>query len=283
MQGSVFRNKGLGSDNILADSAKTSSYFMDIEPLITKSRMPDKTNEMRLSRGSDKPVESVHYHKAELELAALRYAGLDCSDRVLDLGSANGTLGFTLVPWLKGGTYYGVQVNRPILAKDKSQIRKHKGARTKLKWVVSHNYEFSDVEDNSVDVVAAFSVFPRLTQEATFNCLLNLRRVVRPGGILVFSHLLIDESEHARKLLVEKCRYGSELSSRMGSSGISDNRNLFTTRSFMDTMSELSGWTISRWIRHDDACLLLDDSTDHSGEPVSFGQSICILANEPAM
>ena len=46
-----------------------------------------------------------------------------------------------------------------------------------------------DLPDNAADMLCAFSVFTHMEHEDTYRYLVNARRVIKPGGRLVFSCL----------------------------------------------------------------------------------------------
>lgn len=133
----------------------------------------------------------------ELELSALRLAGLSPTSTLLDLGCGVGRLAVHAVPYLTEGSYYGVEISRTILARARARVASLGLDERRVVWLLEADPRLPSMPDRAVDVACAFSVFTHLEHEDTFLYLETLKRVVRPRGRLVFSQLLLEENPEA--------------------------------------------------------------------------------------
>jgi ubiquinone/menaquinone biosynthesis C-methylase UbiE len=85
--------------------------------------------------------------------------------------------------------YLGIDVVQSLL--DYAASR----APAEYRWVL-HRQLSVPAPDASADLAVAFSVFTHLLQAETFLYLEDLRRVLRPGGTLMFSFLEFSEPTH---------------------------------------------------------------------------------------
>jgi SAM-dependent methyltransferase len=122
---------------------------------------------------------------------------------------------------------------------------------------------------NSVDFACVFSVFTHLEHEDTYNYLLELSRVVRPGGKVIFSCLPLDLPVAAdffrQQAALEFGRRWAQV------------RNIVTSRDLMEAIARLAGWQVVRWYAGNEANI-----PDHHGQLHALGQSSCVLG-KPAI
>ncbi|NOT83593.1 MAG: methyltransferase domain-containing protein [Methylococcaceae bacterium] len=190
--------------------------------------------------------------------------GLKANDTVLDVGCGAGRLANALkeMPQL---SYIGIDVVQELL--DYAQE-----LCNRPDWTFIKAADFTiPLENNSVDMVTAFSVFTHLLHEESYAYLAEFRRVLKPGGKIVFTFLDFNIPEH-------RPVFASNLTQ------ISDRVHL---NQFIDPQA------IQVWSQH----LQLDvegifhgnqphiqlnetvkaeDGTFHRGK-VALGQSICVL------
>ena len=146
------------------------------------------------------------------------------------------------VPFLADGAYVGTDISSTFLE------RAPTGASTpprpgRLVRLLHQHGEAIDLDEASVDMVSAFSVFTHLEHEDMFRCLGQFARVVRPGGLAVISCLPMD-LEAGRAVFWGEARLTHEERwSRV--------RNVATTVDFMDAIAAFAGWTVVRWLPGD--------------------------------
>jgi len=123
-----------------------------------------------------------------IERDALIHAGLRDGMAVVDLGGGSGRLAHALGQRMHI-EYFGVDIIEELL----------RYARTKA----PENYRFVlnraltlPADDASADMACAFSVFTHLLHAETHLYLEDMRRVLRPGGRVVFSFLEFAEPDH---------------------------------------------------------------------------------------
>ncbi len=117
-----------------------------------------------------------------VELEILRYFGLTSEMCVIDVGCGAGRLAQPLSHFLHG-SYLGTDVVPDLV----SHARK---LANRSDW----RFEVVDkivirAADSSADFVCFFSAFTHLLHEQTYLYLTEARRVLKPGGVIVFSFL----------------------------------------------------------------------------------------------
>jgi pimeloyl-ACP methyl ester carboxylesterase/SAM-dependent methyltransferase len=141
------------------------------------------------------------------------YAGLAPSDRILDLGCGLGRTAQALRDYLSPDARYdGVDVVRDVvrwcqqnLSRVDRRLRFHhapvrSGIYSPDSGIDARDYRFP-WSDASFDFVVAESLFTHLTAEEARHYLIEIGRVLRPGGTLCFSLFLLDTE--ARRAIEE--------------------------------------------------------------------------------
>jgi SAM-dependent methyltransferase len=115
-----------------------------------------------------------------LEGSALITLGLERYHTVVDVGCGSGRLPFMLRDYLEG-QFIGTDILEEAL--DYARVK-----CGRPDWLFIPNHQVSiPVEDSSADFVTFFSVFTHLLDEDIFRFLAEAKRVVKPGGKIVFS------------------------------------------------------------------------------------------------
>ena len=117
-----------------------------------------------------------------LEYHLLRQRGLKPEDTVVDVGCGSGRLACQLREYLTG-VYVGLDVV-PELWQHAAKLC----GRPDWKFYAAPGLRIPE-PDGSADFVCFFSVFTHLLHEQTFKYLEDARRVLKPGGQIVFSFL----------------------------------------------------------------------------------------------
>jgi SAM-dependent methyltransferase len=126
-----------------------------------------------------------------VESALLRRYGLPVDGYVIDVGCGSGRLAKPLSDWLEG-RYLGIDLVPALL--------KHARA-----LVPRPDWRFEEVDhiaipeaDGQADMVVFFSVLTHLLHEQSYWYLEEARRVLKPGGRIIFSFLEFKEPHHWR-------------------------------------------------------------------------------------
>ena len=123
-----------------------------------------------------------------IERDILQYAGLQDGMSLLDLGCGSGRLAKALGSSMKVG-FIGLDVVQSLLDYARS--------------ISPPNYRFVlnralsiPCDTSSIDMACAFSVFTHLLHAESYIYLEDIRRILKPGGRLVFSFLEFAEPSH---------------------------------------------------------------------------------------
>ncbi len=123
------------------------------------------------------------------QLDALKRVGLRPEHALLDVGCGAMRLGVYAVPYLESGFYAGIDAYEPYI-----RLGRRLAAEAGLP---PERYDLLAADDfrleafgRSFDVAIAQSVFTHLSAEATGRCVERLRRVMKPGGVLLFTYLV---------------------------------------------------------------------------------------------
>jgi SAM-dependent methyltransferase len=175
-----------------------SGAMLDLQSLPARLADPDRRRD---------PWQVIHnvgggdYARAGSENLALliEHAGLDRHSRVLDIGCGTGRMAAPLAAWLdEGAGYVGFDVSESAI----STCRRTLGAaRPDFRFIHAdiRNREYRSngsisettfefpIEDASVDVAFATSVFSHMTLASITHYLAETRRVLKPGGRFMFT------------------------------------------------------------------------------------------------
>lgn len=113
--------------------------------------------------------------------------GLSDGMSIVDLGCGSGRIAKYIGKRMHNVEYLGIDVVPELLDYARSQTPDH------FRFVLNHKLAIP-AEDNSADFLFAFSVFTHLLHEESIIYLDHARRVVRPGGTIVFTILEMQAS-----------------------------------------------------------------------------------------
>jgi ubiquinone/menaquinone biosynthesis C-methylase UbiE len=118
----------------------------------------------------------------KLEFALLKDLGLQPQWSVVDVGCGSGRLSFQLSKWL-AGPYLGTDILVSLLDHARAIC-----GRPDWNFVKTDG-EGIPLPDESTDLACFFSVFTHIPHEETWRYILEAKRVLKPGGLLVCSFL----------------------------------------------------------------------------------------------
>lgn len=148
-------------------------YNAYIESL--RARLP-RDDAMRAAVGTDFHANGV------LERELLRMYGLARDHYLIDVGCGSGRLAVNVSAYLQG-RYLGIDINRELLAYAAETC-----GRPDWRFELGAGLTIAEA-DGTADMVCFFSVFTHLLHEQSYAYLLEARRVLKPGGRVLFTFL----------------------------------------------------------------------------------------------
>jgi len=118
-----------------------------------------------------------------LERELLIQYGLQPDGYVIDVGCGSGRLAKPLSQYLTAGQYLGIDVVPDLVDYARNLV-----ARPDWRFQVADGLCIPE-QDDQADIVCFFSVFTHLLHEQSYVYLQEARRVLKPGGKIVFSFL----------------------------------------------------------------------------------------------
>ncbi|MDX5370593.1 MAG: methyltransferase domain-containing protein [Alphaproteobacteria bacterium] len=131
--------------------------------------------------------ETIEQATAAMDRSLLAAADIKPGMRVLEVGCGYGDLSLDI--WRAGATVHGVDIEDRMPHSDEG-ITFEKG-----------DFHALDFADASLDVVIAHECLTR--SRDVISALREMRRVLRPGGRLVISHLFVENDKDRAKMLKE--------------------------------------------------------------------------------
>lgn len=181
-----------------------------------------------------------------LLVEVLTRAGLKEGMSVIDLGCGSGRLAKHLGLQFSNLEYLGIDIVQELLDYATAQSPKN------YRFVLNHDLKLP-AADASADIVAIFSVITHLLHQESYLYLEESRRVLRPGGRIVFSFLESENNWPIFKGMVDRARAGVK----------DDQLNMFTERSQIELWARRLGLTVMGY----------DYGLPHTGD----GQTVAVL------
>ncbi|MEI6726696.1 MAG: class I SAM-dependent methyltransferase [Actinomycetes bacterium] len=208
-----------------------------------------------------------------LEIAVLKHFGLADDSYLVDVGCGSGRLAKPLSQLLKVA-YLGIDIVPELVEYARELV-----ARPDWRFEVAEGLKIPEA-DGVADMVCFFSVFTHLLHEQSFVYLQEAARVLRPGGVIVFSYL---------DFAVD-CHWDVFEANVTGLEGSSHPLNMFMSRDTIHAWAEHLSLSIEAVLDGDEAWIPLSEPVVFETGVVmegrgSFGQSVCALrksANEGA-
>jgi len=199
-----------------------------------------------------------------LEYYLLLQNGLRREQAVIDVGCGSGRLAFQLREYLTG-LYVGIDVVRELYSYTQKVCD-----RPDWKFYTAPGLTIPEA-DNFADFICFFSVFTYLLHEETFKYLKDARRVIKPGGKIIFSFLEFAMPSH---WAVFENSVSDTSSDRV--------LNQFLSRDAITAWAEHLELSVLEINGGGEPCITLDrvirwkDGREMK-EKGAFGQSVCIL------
>ena len=232
-------------------------FELDYNKLVqNKLASHDKHSAMAQSIGGN----FVHFGAFQREL--LLQHGLKANDSIVDIGCGAGRLANALKEFSELN-YVGIDVVQDLL-----DYAQDICARPDWQFIKLTNFKLP-LADNSMDMVTAFSVFTHLFHEECYAYLAEFRRVLKPGGKVVFTFLDYSVPTHWSIFITNLL-------------GIQDHLNQFLDPKAIEVWCQHLQFTIEGIFPGDQPHIQLsetvaaEDGTFYRGK-VALGQSICVL------
>ncbi len=203
-------------------------------------------------------------HFGLFQRALLLQLGLPVDGHLLDVGCGSGRLALALRD-LHQLRYTGIDVVPSLL-----EYAAARCDNPAWRFLEADGFHIP-LDDDSVDMAVAFSVFTHLLHEESYAYLAEMRRVLKPGGIIVFSYLEFDVPAH-----------WSVFASNLAHLDDRIHLNQFIANSMIEAWTRRLRLETVAIHRGDTAYIQLtgtieaDDGQRFSGT-VSLGQSLCVL------
>ena len=246
--------------------AKAKFHFLDdyrklVRELIAQYPLPEA-----MSRAVGGSYDAL----GEVEKQLLIGYGLAANHTLVDVGCGSGRLAKALVPCLAHGRYLGIDVVRELL----DYAQEDCPAAWEFALVEDIRIPFAD---NCADMACFFSVFTHLLHEETYCYLLEARRVVKPGGRIVFSFL---EFEHNWEIFESTYK-------TIRANGNNVHLTTFIGRDAIESWARHLGMTIIEIRIASDPFITLSrpisyDDGRQFENVAALGQSVCVLRNDKA-
>lgn len=143
-------------------------------------------NSLKREHGTDRAMKLAVGGEFEavglLELETLKYLGLTADAYLIDVGCGSGRLAKPLSHYLTG-RYLGIDIVPELVGHARQIV-----GRPDWRFEVAEGLSIPE-KDEVADFVCFFSVFTHLLHEQTYVYLREAKRVLKPGGTIVFSFL----------------------------------------------------------------------------------------------
>ena len=245
--------------------AQTKFHFLDDYRKLVR----DLIAAYPMAEAMSRAVGGDYHALGEVEKQLLIQCGLKPEHTVVDVGCGSGRLAKALLPYMaQNGRVLGTDVVRELL--------EYAAQGCPPSW---HFALVEDIRipftDNSADFACFFSVFTHLLHEETYCYLLEARRVVKPGGRIVFSFL-----EFAHNWDIFEATVGNV---RQGRPNV--HLNTFIGRDAIAAWAQRLGLTVLEIHDATEPFIALSrpvvyDNGKRAESVVALGQSVCVLAND---
>ncbi|HEX7777507.1 MAG TPA: class I SAM-dependent methyltransferase [Parvibaculum sp.] len=210
----------------------TRFHFVEEYETLVAQLVKDLPADEAMSTAVGGSYESV----GATEMAILAYAGLRDGQSVFDLGCGSGRLAHAL-----GNAYsidyFGTDVVQALLD--------YAASKSPPNYRFQRHVELNiPAPPQSFDIACAFSVFTHLLQAESYSYLRDMRRVLKPGGHVIFSFLEFADPAHWGT-------FKSTVSNYTKNPGV--HLNMFMERSAIDIWCERLGYERLEFIDGKDA------------------------------
>jgi cyclopropane fatty-acyl-phospholipid synthase-like methyltransferase len=130
-----------------------------------------------------------------LQFDFLRAQGLAPNHKLLDIGCGALRCGLPLIQYLDEGNYYGLDINASLIEAGQQELNRAGLTDRRAHLLVNDKFEFSRF-GASFDFAIAQSVFTHLDMNLIVRCLVEVAKVLKPGGQLFGTFFLAPSPAH---------------------------------------------------------------------------------------
>ena len=191
----------------------------------------------------------------DLEYRLLKRAGLNDKSHLIDVGCGSGRLPKALYTAGFEGSFLGLDILEELIIYARKLTPK-----SNFRYQHISNFQIP-ASDESTDFITFFSVFTHLLLEESFLYLKEAKRVLKPGGMLIFTFLELREAAHWKVFQQTIKNLGKPI-----------HLNSFIERSAIETWASRLAFTfVETWAGSEPFIPALN------GTKEKFGQSVAIL------
>lgn len=121
--------------------------------------------------------------------------GLKKEHKFLDIGCGSLRLGVKLIPYLNAGNYYGIEKDESLLKLGiKNEIDIKVLSTKNPSFLINNKFELEKF-NAKFDFIIAQSIFTHITMDEIQICLMNVKKVLKQGGIFFATFFEADTNE----------------------------------------------------------------------------------------
>ena len=198
-----------------------------------------------------------------LERELLKIFGLQTDHYLIDVGCGSGRLARPLMEYLsEQGRYLGIDVVNDLLDHARKIVD-----RPNWRFELADGFCISE-DDNQADMICFFSLVTHLLHEQSYLYLQDAKRVLKPGGKIVFSFIEFEMPGH---WLIFESNIADVYTNHRP-------LNQFISRNAIHVWADHLGLTVDRIVDSNEALAKLSTKPGGPVSPHALGQSICVLS-----
>ena len=130
-----------------------------------------------------------------LQFEFLKQNGLSAHQTLIDIGCGALRCGIPIIRYLDAGNYFGLDLNSSLIEAAKCELTNARLTHKQPHLMVNENFEFGRFGVR-FDLAIAQSVFTHLNARLISQCLVELHKVLKPGGKFFATFFLAPYSNH---------------------------------------------------------------------------------------
>ena len=135
----------------------------------------------------------------ELQFAFMKERGLKPHHQFIDVGCGSFRGGIHYLQYLDEGRYHGIDINVSLVEAGKQELREAGLLRKKPQLLVNDKFEMRRF-NTAFDYGIAISVFTHLPMNHIIQCLIEMRKVLKPGGFFFATFFEAPASAHLQEI-----------------------------------------------------------------------------------
>ncbi|SDN52625.1 class I SAM-dependent methyltransferase [Bacillus sp. OK048] len=141
-----------------------------------------KLTELEIQKGLHRSLVGGMWRElGEKQFSFLKDNGLEPHHSLLDVGCGSLRGGIFFIKYLNEGKYSGLDINHSLIRGGEAELKKANLLKKKPMLLVNDSFHFQ-LFKNKFDFAIAQSVFSHLPLNVIQKCLVNMEKVLNPGG-----------------------------------------------------------------------------------------------------